>query len=293
MTGTARERPPTAAEPDLIRILHLSDTHLSGEGTLHHGMVDTTAALRRVLDRAASVGRLDLVVASGDLSDDGSEASYRVLRDLLEPWAKARGAAVIYTMGNHDLLAGFRAVLGDVRSVTRVRGLRVVSLDSSVPGAGYGRIGTRQLEWLRAVLSQPAELGSIVVVHHPPVPAETPLLAALELQEPQALLDICAAGGVRVLLCGHYHHPMATRVSGMDVLVAPAVANTSDIIPPKGHEVARVGSGFALIEIRTGAADGAVRFIPVAAPCPQDGTVVFDLPRDQLRELARVAGPPP
>jgi len=121
MTGTARERPPTAAEPDLIRILHLSDTHLSGEGTLHHGMVDTTAALRRVLDRAAAVGRLDLVVASGDLSDDGSEASYRVLRDLLEPWADARGAAVIYTMGNHDLLAGFRAVLGDVRSVSRVR----------------------------------------------------------------------------------------------------------------------------------------------------------------------------
>lgn len=196
------------------------------------------------------------------------------MRGLLEPWADASGAAVVYAMGNHDLLASFRAVLGDIRSVSTVRGVRVVSLDSSVPGAGYGRVGVRQLEWLRSVLAEPAGLGSIVVLHHPPVPAQTPLLAALELQEPQALLDICAAGGVRALLCGHYHHPLATRVSGMDVLVAPAVANTSDIIPPQGHEVARVGSGFALIEIRT-------------------GTVVFDLPPDRLRELARVAGPPP
>jgi len=291
-TNTAPQQRTTVAEVARIRILHLSDTHLSGDGTLHHGVVDTTAALARVLDRAAEVGPLDLVVASGDLSEDGSESSYRTVREMLEPWAGARGTAVVYAMGNHDLRKGFYSVLGDVSTVATVRGVRVVSLDSSVPGADFGRIGAEQLEWLHSVLGRPTEFGSIVVMHHPPVSAATPLLAALELQEPQALLDICAAGGVRLLLCGHYHHPMATRAHGMDVLVAPAVANTSDVAAADGHEVARVGAGFAVVEIPLEQTAGAVRFIPVAAPCPQDGTVLFDLPPDQLQELARVAGPP-
>ena len=68
---------------DPLRILHLSDTHLYGDGRLHYGIVDTVAALDRVLVRAGELEAVDLVVASGDLSDDGSAASYRLLRDRL------------------------------------------------------------------------------------------------------------------------------------------------------------------------------------------------------------------
>ena len=97
---------------DPLRILHLSDTHLVGDGTLHYGVVDTTAALDRVLARAAALTRLDLVVCSGDLSDDGSPASYRLLRERVEAFAAARGAEVAYVMGNHDQRDGFEEVLG-------------------------------------------------------------------------------------------------------------------------------------------------------------------------------------
>ncbi|WP_236609499.1 metallophosphoesterase [Leifsonia xyli] len=68
-----------------LRILHLSDTHLRGDGRLHYGIVDTLAALDRVLAHASSLGAVDVVAASGDLSDDGSPASYRLLQERLEP----------------------------------------------------------------------------------------------------------------------------------------------------------------------------------------------------------------
>ena len=55
---------------EALTLLHLSDTHLAGDGALHNGVVDTAAALRRVLRRAETLRRIDGVVMSGDLSDD-------------------------------------------------------------------------------------------------------------------------------------------------------------------------------------------------------------------------------
>lgn len=283
----------TIPDPGPLRILHLSDTHLfagaDGARPLHYDRVDTTAALRRVLDRASELGPLDLVVASGDLSDDGSPDAYRQLRDLLDPFAAAHGAEPVYAMGNHDLAEGFETVIGDREGTTTVRGRRVIRLDSSVPGAGYGAVDDRQLDRLRAELATPAEHGTVVVLHHPPVPAATPLLAALQLQQPDRLLQVCAAGDVRLILAGHYHLPLATAAAGIQVFVAPGVANTADLLAAHGHEGARIGSGFALVELP---ADGPARFLPVAVPSADDGAVIFDLPPDRVRDIGIAAGPP-
>ncbi|MGN6327097.1 metallophosphoesterase [Pseudolysinimonas sp.] len=275
------------AEP--LRILHLSDTHLFGDGTRHYGVVDTTEALDRVLERAAEVDRLDLVVCSGDLSDDGSPASYRLLRDRIEAFAEVRGAAVAYAMGNHDGRAGFEEVLGSRVGVLDVRGVRVIRLDTSVPGFGSGRLEADQLAWLREQLTEPAPHGTIVVVHHPPTPASSALLAALELRDPRALLDACGTGDVRLILGGHYHHARTAIEQGLPVAVAPGVANTSDPFAPAGRERALVGSGFAVVELPEA---GAARVTAVAVAGPDDGRELFDLGPDEVERIARSAAEP-
>jgi 3',5'-cyclic AMP phosphodiesterase CpdA len=272
-----------------LRILHLSDTHLFGDDTLHHGVVDTRESLRRVLERAAALDTVDVVVASGDLSDDGSAESYRRLRADIDPWAKARGASVVYAMGNHDLRDGFEAVIGERNGVIWVAGFRIVHLDSSVPGYGYGAVDARQLDWLRSTLADQAEHGTVVVLHHPPVPASTPLLAALELQHPDALLEVCAAADVRIILCGHYHHALATEAAGIPVVVAPGITNTSDVIAPVGFERATVGAGFALIDLPL---TGSPRATFVAATGPDDGTELYLLNTADIARIAEESGPP-
>jgi len=275
-----------------LRIVHLSDTHLFGDGTLHYGLVDTTAALRRVLDRAAALEQVDVVVLSGDLSNDGSPASYGILRDLVEPWAAARGAVVVYAMGNHDLRAAFEQMLGERRGVVTVHGVRVIHLDSSVPRYGYGELEAASLQWLREELATPAPSGTVVVLHHPPVPASTPLLAALELERPRDLLDVCEQADVRLILSGHYHHSLVTSAGGIPVVVAPGITNTSDAIAPPGHERATVGAGFALIDLPPAVAD-APRVTIISAPGPDDGAEVFDIDSTRIAEIAREAGKPP
>jgi 3',5'-cyclic-AMP phosphodiesterase len=272
-----------------LRILHLSDTHLFGDGTLHYGVVDTTAALDRVLAQAAGLDRLDLVVCTGDLSDDGSERSYELLRERVDPFAAARGAAVAYVMGNHDGRAGFEAVLGERTGVIEVRGFRLVRLDTSVPGYGSGRLDDGELEMLRAALAAPAPHGTIVALHHPPTPASTELLGGLELRDPERLLEVCAAGDVRLVLGGHYHHALVTTEQGIPIAVAPGVTNRTDVLAPAGRERAIAGSGFALVEVPP---IGAPRITAIPVAGPDDGRVLFDLDDAQVRAIIDAAAEP-
>ena len=96
--------------PSTTRLLHLTDTHIAAHGAPHFG-VDTCAALRSVLDRAER-SHPDVVVVSGDVSDDGGVDSYRRVSAMVREWADREGASVIWPMGNHDRRSAFRAVLG-------------------------------------------------------------------------------------------------------------------------------------------------------------------------------------
>jgi 3',5'-cyclic-AMP phosphodiesterase len=271
-----------------LRILHLSDTHLLGDAEARHNGVDTTAALERVLERAEQIEGIGLVVASGDLSEDGSVGAYEKLRDRVETFAAARGAQTAYVMGNHDQRAGFEQVLGERDGVLEVGGVRVIRLDTSVPGAGYGELFPEQLEWLRAQLATDAPHGTVVVMHHAPVPAWSALLRALELQRASDALAALAGGDVRLVLSGHYHHSVATSAAGIPVVIAPGVTNTTDALAPGGRERAAAGSGFAVIDLPE---EGAPAATFVSVPAAGDGEWLFDLDEEAVRGIAASYGP--
>ncbi|GAB2507562.1 metallophosphoesterase family protein [Paramicrobacterium agarici] len=271
-----------------VRVLHVSDSHLYGDDSLHYGIVDTHAALVRTLERAETIEGVDVVVLSGDLSDDMTVRSYERLRDLVGPWAARHDAEVVCAMGNHDSAAEFEQVLGPRTRAVDVRGVRVITLDSAVPHAGYGHVGDEQLRMLRDALAT-ASGPSLVVVHHPPTTAYGPLLAALELQNAREVLDVCAAGGATAVLSGHYHHSLVAHERGIPVIVAPGVANTSDACPPAGHERSTIGSGFAIVDVP---AKGEPTTTFFTAPSEQDGTEIFNLDADEVAQIARVAGVP-
>jgi len=278
-----------------LRLLHLSDTHLVAPDATRAGPVDTTATLRRALADTAHLRGIELVVLSGDLSDDGTTESYRTLRDLVEPWAAHLGARVVYAMGNHDERTSMRQVLvtrtgapldGPLDQVQDVDGLRVVVLDSSVPGRGYGDLDTDQLAWLAAVLRTPARRGTAVVIHHPPVAASTALLHQLELTDPAALGAVLAGSDVRVVLAGHFHHALVDQLVGIPVVVAPAVSNRCDVLAADGHERVLQGSGAMLVTLTA----AGVRAEPLTFASDTDGVEIFDLGPEAVARVAEAAG---
>lgn len=221
-------------------ILHLSDTHLLGGDRLLGDRYDTARHLRRTLAAAEATGvRPDAVVFTGDLTDLGEPEAYRALRAEVEPWAARLGAPVVWVAGNHDERPALRAELLDaeaseepVTGVWDLGGLRLIALDSTVPGWHHGDLDAAQLDWLRDVLAEPAPLGTILALHHPPLPTHIPFFDILELRDQPGLAEVVRGSDVRGILAGHLHYSTSGTFAGVPVSVAAASCYTMDLARP-------------------------------------------------------------
>jgi Icc protein len=179
-----------------------------------------------------------VLVFTGDLADKAEPAAYTRLREIVEPAAARMGAEVVWVMGNHDerpeFAAGLFGEAGDRPQdrVHEVDGLRIVALDTSVPGYHHGDLTPAQLEWLADVLAAPAPHGTLLAMHHPPIPL--PMIRAaelIELLDQPALAEVVEGSDVRGILAGHLHFSTWSTFAGVPVSVASASCYTSDPAP--------------------------------------------------------------
>lgn len=216
-------------------IAHLSDPHLLAGDAPLFGTVDSTAHLAEMLGQLETSGlRPDAIVFTGDLADLGEESAYRRLRELAEPVAARLGAEIIWVMGNHDERGPYAEVLFDdpdgVRPQDRVydvKGLRIISLDTSVPGYHHGELEPGQLEWLQAELRRPAPHGTLLAIHHPPMPSPLDIsMELLELADQERFAQAIRGSDVRGILAGHVHFSSHSMFAGVPVSVAAASCYT-------------------------------------------------------------------
>jgi Icc protein len=255
-------------------IAHISDTHFLAEGVQLYGAVNTEHNLTRALEQLEASGiRPEALVFTGDLADLGQPDAYRRLRAMVEPVAERLGARVIWVMGNHDERAQYSNLLFDVAEtgapqdrVYDLNGLRIISLDTTVPGYHHGDLTDEQLDWLTDVLASPAPHGTLIAVHHPPLP--TPLLWAmemLELRRQERFAAVLRNTDVRGILAGHLHYSTHGSFAGIPVSVAAATCYTLNLTAP-GRLLSGVDSGqaFNIVHVYN---DSVVHsIVPVAEP---------------------------
>lgn len=239
-------------------IVHLSDTHfLAGNAALggHYDTAANLAATLRVIE-AMSI-RPDALIITGDLTDLGEPEAYRALKAMIEPAASRLGAAVIWVAGNHDErpalrreLLGSHAGEAPVTGVYDLGGLRVIALDTTVPGWHHGEIDAPQLAWLRDELSTPAPLGTLLAMHHPPLPSHIPFFDILELREQGALARAIAGSDVRGILAGHLHYSTSGTFAGVPVSVSSATCYTMNLgLPADEVNGMDAGQSFHLVHV--------------------------------------------
>jgi 3',5'-cyclic AMP phosphodiesterase CpdA len=215
----------------------LSDTHLLPPGGRLYDSLKPHRTLKRIFADLEEAGaRPEALVFTGDLADTGDPQAYEMLRRIVEPAAERLGAQVIWCIGNHDDRGAFRRGLfrqiGNDRPVDRVydvNGLRVITLDTSVPGQHWGVVTGPQLDWLAEELASPAPHGTILAMHHPPLPTIQDLAALVELRDQRELAEVLAGSDVRSILAGHLHYSTAGSFAGIPVSVASATCYTQDL----------------------------------------------------------------
>ena len=180
--------------------------------------------------------RPDVVVATGDLVSGGAVAEYERLRAILAPLAMP----VFLIPGNHDDRANLRSVFSDHRYlpsegpflhyVVEDYALRLMALDTVVPGEIGGALCAARLDWIEARLAEPPARPTFVFMHHPPfrtgVGWSDGKDGAAGLGGADAFGDIVARHPeIERIVCGHLHRPIEARWRGTLASTAPATAH--------------------------------------------------------------------
>ncbi len=220
-------------------LAQITDTHVVEGGRRHYDRVDTSAMLAAAIAHVNGlVPQPDLVVLTGDLVNDGRPEQYEELVRLLAG-VRAPMAAI---PGNHDDRANLRAALpaatafdheppspdgadgrdgragADDRPIDGViesYPVRLIGLDTTIPGEHGGRFRAEQAAWLDEVLSAQPDRPTLIFQHHPPFAtaigwmddvglADRELEAAVVVRHPQVV-------GV---ICGHIHRAITTAFAG-------------------------------------------------------------------------------
>lgn len=219
-----------------LRLIQISDLHLVEEGKLLRDVMDTPTRMREALDQLVAFDPAAIIV-SGDVGQrnhyvhDDAAAYFGHFQDQLD-------IPFITVSGNHDPIDSVGTAFNPARIATGpelcdtvhdVRGLRIIGLDSHGVGRNFGHLTDAQYTWLADQLNEPAEHGSLLVVHHPPIPSTTISQRGSGLQEPERLYDVIKDSDVRGILTGHYHHQIAGMLGHIPVWVSGAASYNFDL----------------------------------------------------------------
>jgi 3',5'-cyclic AMP phosphodiesterase CpdA len=214
-----------SAERAPFLLLQVSDPHIGADWN----GADPDECLLRAVEAILSLpDRPDALLVSGDLTDNGAPEEYRRVRELLAPLELEPHVLP----GNHDLRAPLREAFGlpgegdePVSHAVDLGPLRLVCLDSIVPGAEGGSLDGGRVEWLDATLAEDGEKPTVVALHHPPLRTEIPTFERIGLaEESRAALAEVVARHPQVLriVAGHVHRSIVAELGGRAVVTVPS-----------------------------------------------------------------------
>jgi len=220
-------------------IAQISDLHISESPQFLHGRVDPGAYLQRAVAQLNQLSpQPDMVIATGDLVEAGTEAEYQQLRSHLAPLTMP----VYLAVGNHDNRQALRQVFTDHHYLVRspatagdngylhylidAAPLRLIVLDTLVPGHSYGDLDPPRLSWLEARLREAPQMPTIIFMHHPPFATGLATMDRSACRHGDALAQVITQfPQVERVACGHLHRPIQRRWAGTVASVAPSVAH--------------------------------------------------------------------
>lgn len=217
------KRVPSTDTPTSLEVLQLTDAHLGAEPGTRLLDLDTDRSLRMVIEQARQERpRPALLLATGDLSDQGSAASYQRFAGYTENLAEH----VIWLPGNHDERAAMGATLPPGATLCGHRtlgGWLVVGLDSLVEGEVGGDLAAAELARLEALLQAHSGIPTLICLHHQVLPVGCAWLDRQRVANAHALLAVVAAHPqVKALLSGHVHQDTEQDFGGVRVLTSPS-----------------------------------------------------------------------
>lgn len=210
--------------PDAPALLvQLSDSHLFAEADATLLGMNTRDSLQQVIERVRTQQpRVDLMLATGDLSQDGTLESYQQFRDM----TRQIDAPARWIPGNHDepqVMLHAAEHSDFLEPVVDIGNWRITLLDSAVPGSVPGYLQDQQLQLLARALSEAPSRHHLVCFHHHPVSIGCAWMEPIGLRNPEALFAVLDRfPQVKAVLWGHVHQEIDRERNGVRLLASPS-----------------------------------------------------------------------
>lgn len=214
---------------DPMLVAQITDCHVVAAGQLFSDQVDTGAGLRAAVHQLNAMRpRPDVVVATGDLVNDGVAAEYDHLAAILADLE----IELLAVPGNHDDRSLLRSCLGQVPRggpddridyVVEDHPLRLIGLDTTVPGDHGGESNLEQMDWLDRQLAAEPDRPTLIFQHHPPFPTGIAWMDDVGLRHAERQAEVIERHAqVVAVICGHVHRPISTVIGRAAVSIAPS-----------------------------------------------------------------------
>jgi 3',5'-cyclic-AMP phosphodiesterase len=277
--------------PETTHFVHLSDPHIvAPNASDDHLHSDTTATFERVKAQVATLQpQPDFIVISGDLTNKGTVENFTALKDLIADFQ----IPVLLALGNHDTRSTFYEVVSDQPELGDapyyhaqvIKGLHVITLDSSVTGAVIGTLEPEQRTWLASELELHPESPKLIVVHHPPGELHQPIFETINwLPDDRAalgdLLEAAVKRGVKIvgILSGHVHYDQFSMWHGIPCIISAGLHNLTDSLVTDGLR-ATTGGGFNVCRVTAG------ELTAYTVQLPSDGTELYHMTNERMRQI--------
>lgn len=233
-----------------LLVAQVTDIHLFADANRELLGLPSAKSFQTVLERLQILSpQPDILLLTGDLSQDGTAESYQRLVDLLKPFS----IPTYWLPGNHDQPLVMQQVLNQAlisaQKSFKVRGWQFILLNSQVSGCVYGRIAPESLNWLSLQLQYNRELPTLIAFHHPPFVVNSDWLDSSTLQNPEELFAILDRHPqVKLAIFGHIHQEFDRWRGQVRYLGSPS---TSIQFEPESTKFAldQIEPGFRLLTL--------------------------------------------
>jgi len=205
-------------------ILLISDSHLFGSKERRLFDVNTYRALDKVAAAIRMEGSaFDLMIASGDISEDGSRESYENFHELTKDLA----SYTVWMKGNHDNFSN----IPDLLKLKYIHGewhlgtWSLLFLDSTIPGKDEGFIESEEMDRLSQFLARHPDRYVVICIHHQPVDVGSEFIDKLGLQNKAAFWKtVGSKQQVKAVVFGHVHQETDRYLHNIRLISNPSTA---------------------------------------------------------------------